>query len=169
MTENINWLSFTDLVNLWHNDTRYCSDSSVIISHRAYLRIIAMGPKALPHIFEELKKGPDHWYAALAAITGEDPVPEEHRGSMTQMQQDWLTWAKEHLELPKGREPGSWCCQRCGCAEVKFRVPIQFLQNIVGDLIKSTDWRFNTYRGNDLRAERVANIESIDFTINEGD
>jgi hypothetical protein len=65
-----------------------------IATHPAYQRIIGMGPEALPHIFRRLESGPDHWFWALRAITGVDPVPPEDRGRMVKMREAWLNWAK---------------------------------------------------------------------------
>ena len=55
-----------------------------------------MGSAALPFIFSELEREPDNWFWALKAITGEDPVPEEHRGDVALMAKDWLAWAQSH-------------------------------------------------------------------------
>jgi len=55
-----------------------------------------MGPAALPLIFKELRREPDHWFWALKAITNKDPVPEDHRGRMKLMAEDWLRWAEQN-------------------------------------------------------------------------
>ncbi len=61
----------------------------------AYQAIIGMGRTALPFIFEELHQRGGHWFWALRAITGENPVPPEHRGNVEAMTQDWLRWARD--------------------------------------------------------------------------
>ena len=79
-------------LDLWRSDTRFSSNLSAKLSHPAYLRIIALGRKALPLIFEDLRDGGGHWFVALRAITREDPVPPEHRSLPHLMREDWLRW-----------------------------------------------------------------------------
>ena len=86
---------FRELVNSWREDTKYLSSIHEMVLHPAYQRIIGMGRQALPFIFEELKRQPDHWFWALQAITGEDPVPPEDRGNIAAMARHWLRWAEE--------------------------------------------------------------------------
>ncbi|MBI4566827.1 MAG: hypothetical protein HY719_00355 [Planctomycetes bacterium] len=60
--------------------------------HDSYQKIIGMGRAALPFVFEELKKGPDHWFPALHYITEENPVPAEDAGILDRMAKAWLEW-----------------------------------------------------------------------------
>ena len=60
-----------------------------------YQKIIGMGAAALPLIFQEMKVAPDHWFWALEAITGEDPVSPEHRGNVAEMTRACLSWARD--------------------------------------------------------------------------
>jgi len=85
---------FHGLVNEWREDIRFTSSTSKMCSHPAYLRIIGMGEKILPFILRELEREPHHWFVALEAITGNDPVNQEHIGNVKKMAKDWLTWAK---------------------------------------------------------------------------
>jgi len=55
-----------------------------------------MGDAALPLIFQELRREPDHWFWALKAITGEDPVAESDRGRLDKMTTAWLKWAEQN-------------------------------------------------------------------------
>lgn len=64
--------------------------------HPAYQRIIGMGDAAVPLILQELERSPDHWFWALNAITGADPVPESRRGVMSEMVKAWLEWGVQH-------------------------------------------------------------------------
>ena len=50
------------------------------------------GLPAVPLILAELRRELDHWFWALRAITGEDPVPAERRGNMKEMVEIWLEW-----------------------------------------------------------------------------
>lgn len=60
-----------------------------------YQRIIGMGPAALPLILDSLRREPEHWYWALEAITGENPVPPEDRGDIQKTADLWVAWGRE--------------------------------------------------------------------------
>jgi hypothetical protein len=85
---------FDQLANAWREQTRYLSSTHEIVLHPAYQRIIGMGPDALRFIFRELETSPDHWFWALSAIAGEDPVPPEDKGDLRAMAHHWLQWAR---------------------------------------------------------------------------
>ena len=51
-----------------------------------------MGYVAVPFMLRALTVQVDHWFVALHAITGVDPVSEEHRGHLDRMAADWLQW-----------------------------------------------------------------------------
>ena len=87
---------FQKLAVTWKSAVRFLSDTDEMCSHPAYQEIIGMGAAALPFIFSELEREPDNWFWALKAITGEDPVPEEHRGNVELMAKDWLLWAQSY-------------------------------------------------------------------------
>jgi hypothetical protein len=87
---------FRDLAARWKSDVRFLSDTNEICGHAAYQEIIGMGARALPFILAELETDPDHWFWALKAITGADPVPDEHRGNLDLMARDWLSWAQAY-------------------------------------------------------------------------
>lgn len=91
---------FMELTKQWQTDTAASSSITEKSMHPAYQQIIGMGEKALPYIFSELKSAPHHWFWALKAITGEDPVKPEHRGNLKAMSEDWLAWAEETKLLP---------------------------------------------------------------------
>ena len=83
---------FADLAKQWRSGV--VRDSTVLdmATHPAYQQVIGMGRTAVPFILRELARSPDHWFWALKAITGEDPVPEEERGDLRRMAQAWLIW-----------------------------------------------------------------------------
>ncbi len=83
---------FQSLAKTWREETRYLSSVHDMVLHPAYQQIIGMGRDALPFLFEELKRQPDHWFWALHAITGEDPVPPEEKGNLGAMIRRWLHW-----------------------------------------------------------------------------
>jgi hypothetical protein len=63
-----------------------------LAEHPAYRQIIRMGPDVVPWLLRELEQEPDHWFRALHALTGADPVPLESRGKVQEMAQAWLRW-----------------------------------------------------------------------------
>jgi len=87
---------FDMLASTWKKDTMVMSSSTDMFSNESYLQIIGMGKKALPFIFSELRKEPNHWFVALKSITGIDPVPKEYRGNILKMSELWLAWAKDN-------------------------------------------------------------------------
>ncbi len=85
---------FRDLVAQWRVDTAFESSMTKMVLHPAYQRIIGLGPDVLPLLLRELQQEPDHWFFALNALTGENPVPEEARGSIDSMSDAWLAWGR---------------------------------------------------------------------------
>lgn len=85
---------FAELVERWRRDTQWTSSVEEMAMHPAYQRIIGMGSKALPLLLRELGEAPDHWFWALKAITGCDPVPPEDRGRVERMAEAWLRWGR---------------------------------------------------------------------------
>lgn len=85
---------FRELVRQWKEGTEFTSSTTQIVMHPAYQQIIGMGKVVLPLLIAELRRKPDHWFWALKAITGEDPVPPANRGKVRRMAQAWLEWAE---------------------------------------------------------------------------
>ena len=86
---------FFDLAAQWREETAGYSVITPKVAHPAYLRIIGMGPVAVPWILRELEEHGGHWYVALRSITGANPVPHEDRGRIPKMRAAWLAWARE--------------------------------------------------------------------------
>lgn len=87
---------FEHLRDNWYMERGVSSSLSRITSCPSYLRIMGMGEKALPMILAQLRRegdDPDHWFTALEAITGEDPVTQDMYGSTVKMAMAWLEWA----------------------------------------------------------------------------
>jgi hypothetical protein len=87
---------FDGLVKRWREETGAYSSVTQMAMHPAYQRIITMGPAALPLIFRELERRPGHWFWALRAITGENPVRREDAGDIGKMTEAWLAFARDH-------------------------------------------------------------------------
>ncbi len=91
-------LLFASWVKQWHKERGITSSISDMIACPSHLKIIALGEQALPLILTQIKRegdDPDHWFVALEAITGENPVPEDAYGDSVKMAKAWLLWAKE--------------------------------------------------------------------------
>jgi hypothetical protein len=86
---------FRELVRQWKEATRFVSSIHDMASQPAYLQIIGMGKEALPLLLHELRREPDHWFVALQAITGVNPIPASVRGNVEKMTQAWLSWAEQ--------------------------------------------------------------------------
>jgi hypothetical protein len=87
---------FTQLASQWEAETDMMSNLSQKVLHQAYQQIIGMGEKVIPLLLKELKRQPGHWFWALSAITGVNPVKSENRGRIRRMAQDWLEWGHDH-------------------------------------------------------------------------
>ncbi len=86
--------TFLELTEQWRRETGMLSVTSKISMHPAYQRIIGIGQPVVPLIMRELEREPDHWFWALSAITGANPVKPEQRGRLNQMAQAWIEWGK---------------------------------------------------------------------------
>lgn len=85
---------FRELAKKWHKETRFISSVTKMVTHPAYLRIIGMGPEAVPLLLRELERTRDHWFVALHAITGKDPAPSG--ASFDEAVEAWLAWGRQN-------------------------------------------------------------------------
>ena len=85
---------FVTLAEQWKTATAVCSSTTSMVSHPAYRSIIALGAAVVPLLLHDLEREPVHWFEALQAITGEDPVPREHWGNIAAMRAAWLAWGR---------------------------------------------------------------------------
>ncbi|MGL4550093.1 MAG: hypothetical protein ACRC33_02805, partial [Gemmataceae bacterium] len=85
---------FAKLAEEWRRETRYLSSTTAIATHPSYQRIIGLGPQAVPLILAEMQKQPGHWFWALAALTGENPVQPADQGRVPAMTDAWLRWGR---------------------------------------------------------------------------
>jgi len=72
-------LRFQELTSQWKTQSRYLSNTAQMAMLWPYQQIIGLGAIAVPLILAELRRETDHWFWALEAITGENPVFEGSR------------------------------------------------------------------------------------------
>jgi hypothetical protein len=92
-------IRFSNLEKEWKESTPMLSSITEIVMHPSYQQIIGMGPTAIPLIFLSMRRELGHWFWALCAITGENPVSIEHRGKIKEMTEAWLDWGRKQLYL----------------------------------------------------------------------
>ena len=91
-------LRFQQLTTDWRQQRGAKSSMAQAALCPAYQSIVGMGPTAVPFLLRQLESEgdtPDHWFWALRAITGADPVPDNDRGKLTLMAQHWLEWGAQ--------------------------------------------------------------------------
>lgn len=92
---------FRELRDEWKSRTRHLSNTAQISLIFPYQRIIGLGPQVVPLILAEMDREPDHWFWALEAITGENPVTSAEAGNIEASTQAWLRWGKENGLMPR--------------------------------------------------------------------
>ena len=91
--------TFERLTASWKRDCEVQSSPARIATHPAYRAIIDLGPAVLPMILHDLQGTHAHWFWALQAITGENPVPADAAGSIDLMTEAWLAWGRQRMLL----------------------------------------------------------------------
>ena len=86
---------FKKLAEQWKAATALVSSTTVMVAHPAYQEIIALGAPVVPLLLRDLEQEPVHWFEALEAISGVNPVPPEHWGNIPAMAADWLAWGRQ--------------------------------------------------------------------------
>ena len=88
---------FAELAAQWRRETSHLSDSDKVTGHPMYRALVALGDRVVPFMLQELEgENPEHWFAALHEIIGEDPVSPAQRGRIKEMAAAWLTWGRQH-------------------------------------------------------------------------
>ena len=88
-------LAFEALASEWKEQVGGSSFVAEKTRHPAYQKIIEMGQVVVPFLLRELEQKPTHWFEALKAITGANPIQPEQRGRTKKMAQAWLKWGRE--------------------------------------------------------------------------
>jgi len=87
---------FTRLADVWEDETILLSSMNAIVTNKAHLQIVAMGPEVVPLILQRMRHKPGWWFETLRFLTGQDPVPEDARGKLDAMTKSWLRWGEEN-------------------------------------------------------------------------
>lgn len=90
---------FAECLVKWKAETVFTSSMTDIVLHPSYQRIIGLGPDVVPYILQELVENGGHWFWALQALTGENPVSEQDKGRTKLMASAWLEWGRLHQLL----------------------------------------------------------------------
>lgn len=85
---------FAALAQQWKEETAGDATGTAILLHPAHQRIVGMGQPALPLILEDMREHGGHWFAALRAISGQNPVAREDQGRVRKMQAVWIEWGR---------------------------------------------------------------------------
>lgn len=95
-THNSRAAEFAAYASAWEEETAHLSSINAMAMNLHYQRIIGMGAEAIPLILTRLQHIPGHWFWALNAITGENPIPESSAGNLPLMTEAWLEWGRSH-------------------------------------------------------------------------
>ena len=85
---------FHELAQQWKREVQFISSFTRMCMHPAYQQIIGMGLPAVSLLLRELQDNPHHWFWALFAITGENPVAPDDAGDFEKMRAAWMEWGK---------------------------------------------------------------------------
>ena len=85
---------FVRLKDEWKQQSQYLSNTTQMAMLRPYQQVIGLGSSVVPLILRELAREPDHWFWALEAITGKNPVPAEAVGNVAATVEAWLAWGR---------------------------------------------------------------------------
>ena len=87
--------AFERLADEWEFETALLSSSDQAADHPAHHAIIDMGEPVVPLILARMQSQGGHWFHALQAITGANPVKPSERGNIPAMTAAWLKWGQE--------------------------------------------------------------------------
>jgi hypothetical protein len=87
---------FSQRVEAWVAETQWYSSLSSITRHPGFAAIVSMGPPVLRFVLDRMSRGEVrvHWFPVLKDVAKEDPVRPDHRGRLTEMASDWITWGR---------------------------------------------------------------------------
>lgn len=81
---------FEALSRQWKRETGHFSVIARRYQHPAYKSILEMKSAVVPLILKELRREPDRWFAALQALTGENPAKDAI--NFYEAVDNWIAW-----------------------------------------------------------------------------
>jgi hypothetical protein len=90
---------FNLLAEQWRQKTMFMSRAADITSDFTYYQIVGLGRSIIPLILRQVQRGEGHWFLALRALTGENPVAAEDAGHLAKMAQSWINWGRRYSLL----------------------------------------------------------------------
>jgi hypothetical protein len=100
------WIEFSALASDWIRETILSSSMRTIFASKPYLAILAMPPdKVVPLILRQIiREGstPYHWFAALVALTNENPAGTEE--NVIAIANRWIEWGRARYGRQLGPE-----------------------------------------------------------------
>ena len=87
---------FRQFATTWKNETGMYSVDTRKVAHPAYLKIVGMGSEVIPLIFQDLEEHGGHWYQALEALLGFNPMDGIGGLSIRELKTMWLDWGRQH-------------------------------------------------------------------------
>ena len=90
---------FDALRREWERDTMLVSNAATVLSHPAFMKVIALGDSVVPAILEFIESHPKEslfWTIALQTIVDDDPVPVEERSNPSKRRARWIEWGRRH-------------------------------------------------------------------------
>lgn len=88
-------MKFQVLAQEWKRESRFASTGNQMFILPSYQKIIGLGPEVIPVILRDLQKESNHWFWALAALSGENPVTPQDAGNVRTMRQAWINWGTQ--------------------------------------------------------------------------
>lgn len=83
-------VTFRELADQWKQATEDYSVIGKRYRHPAYKSILDMQHRAVPMILNELRREPDHWFAALEQLTGKNPARQAK--TFYEAVDLWIAW-----------------------------------------------------------------------------
>lgn len=88
-------MKFQALAREWKRESRFASTPQQMFLLPSYQKIVGLGPDAIPLILRDLTRESNHWFWALASISGENPVEPVNAGNVQAMRQAWIDWGMQ--------------------------------------------------------------------------
>lgn len=86
---------FREHATRWRKQTDGFSLARKKANHPDYQAIIDLKWEAVPLVLKELRDRGGHWFWALSAMTGDNPIPREAAGNVSEMRECWLRWGRD--------------------------------------------------------------------------